>query len=373
MIKRNPPLVDKFKIVNYLTAIFLMFMGTVGSGIFVLPYLFYHSNQIFASFFLLILGAITLVLNLFYSKIVSSTSGDHQLAGYARLYLGPRFSLLASINLTLLSCGAIIAYSKLFSSFFITLLPVTISSTQIIYLALLSLFFFFKFQLSSRLSFIIPVFMLLIPISIFIFSFLFIGHTSYFINQVPNFSFFGATIFALSGFTIIPEIQEILLKGRQKLSLPLAVTLGTLLVIFIYLSFIFGVIRLAGSGVSIDTVTGIAGSFPALAKVISAFGLVVVLRASYGFLIILRELFYRDLKFSYFNSSVLSFSFCLLTLFFSSVSLISVISITGHITIFISALLICLIRLRLPHSFSTLFFTILIILSLFFGLIIALS
>ena len=365
------PLGDKLKNGSFISAVFLMFMGTVGSGIFVLPYLFSQSNLAFASFFLVVLGIITIALNRFYAHIVISTPGDHQLAGYAAKYLGQRFGLLATLNLLLLSFGAITAYLKLFQSFVTLLFPaIPPFLLFVFYFLLLSTFYLLHFRPSNRLSFIVPIFMLLIPVFLFCFSFSFMGHTSYFINRVPNFSFFGATIYALSGFTIIPEVQEILLgDGRNRHSLHRAVTLGVILVIICYFLFVIGVIRLSNNGISIDSVTGISRSLPVLAKIIAIFGSVVVLRASFGFLLILRELFFRDLHFSSLVSNLLPLSFPLFSYALGSISLITIISLTGDITIFVSALLICLIRLRLSNTFWTQFWVISIMISLSLGLL----
>jgi len=348
-----------------------MFMGTVGSGIFVLPYLFQQSNFVFASFFLVILGIITIIINRFYANIVVSTPGDHQLAGYATKYLGNKFGRLATLNILLLSFGAITAYLKLFQSFTALLFPTTPSFTLLtLYFLLLSLFYFLHFRPSRYIGFVVPLFMLLIPVFLFILSFQFPVTNYLFFSNPPGFEFFGATIYALSGFTIIPEVQEILLAHwHDRHSLTRAVTLGVVLVVVCYFLFTFGVISLSEGAVSIDSVSGILASIPTLAKIIATFGTVVVLRASFGFLIILRELFFRDLKISRQLSNFLPLLFPVLALLLRSVSLISIISITGDITIFISALLICLIRLRLVSTFWTQFWVISIMISLSLGLL----
>jgi len=345
-------------------------MGTVGSGIFVLPYLFYHSNFIFSVFFLVILGMVTGVLNNFYAHIVTSTKGDHQLAGYFRIYLGKKFSNLATLNLILLSFGAIAAYLKLFTSFigvlFPSLSPVVISA---IYLIILFISYRLYFHPANILDYVIPIFMLIIPVVVFIVSFFSGAPTNSFYLVSPKFSFFGATIYALSGFTIIPEVQEILLKDKKNShSLSLAVALGMMLVVLSYFLFSYGVIVISNGGVSIDSVTGLSHSLPLLAKIISTFGAVIVMRASFGFLLVLRELFFRDLRLPVFTANYLPLAFPLVALTLGSVSLISLISLTGDITIFVSALLICLIRLRLPTTFWTQFWVMSVMISLFLGL-----
>ena len=353
---------------RFLSAVFLQFMGTVGSGIFVLPYLFAKSNFLFATFFLVYLTIITAFLNHFYVEIISSTPGDHQLTGYAQKYLGPKFKLVTTLNLILLACGAITAYSKLFQSFFILIIPQCSAISSIVYL--ITVIIIFALALSREregLGFLlIPIFILLIPVVLFFIALnspLEIRNLSLEIS--PSFMFYGATLFALSGFTIIPEVQETLGSNKK---LFLAVFLGLILATITYFLFAFSVIRLSGPSLTVDSVTGLFRTFPVIALVLAIFGMVVTSKSTANFLIILRELFYRDLKISLPLSQMLPLLFPLVVLALTSVSLITIMSLTGHITIFVSAVIICLIRFRLPHNFSTLFISLLILLSLFFGL-----
>lgn len=354
-----------------LRAIFLQFMGTVGSGIFVLPYLFYHSNFVFSTIFLLVLGAVTLALNHFYSHIVTSTKGDHQLAGYSQLYLGRRFGKLASLNLLLLSFGAMAAYYKLFINFTQLLYPFSSPLVpSLLYLFILTVFYRLYFKPSGIIDIIVPIFMLSTPVTLFVLSFLYPLPSANLYTVSPSFSFYGAVVYALSGFTIIPEVQEILLKGRLRHSLPTVVNIGMLLVVVSYFMFAYGVVSISNGGVTIDTVTGLARSLPLLAKVMALFGSIVVLRASFGFLIVLRELFFRDLHLSEKKSDFIPLLFPLVAILLRSIPLVSLISVTGTITIFVSSLLICLIRFRLPTSFWTQFWAIAIMFTLTTGLVV---
>ncbi len=358
----------------FLSAVFLQFMGTIGSGIFVLPYLFHQSNFLFASLFLLFLALVVAALNQFYVDIISHTKGDHQLAGYAKIYLGKRFHLLAVINLLLLSFGAITAYIKLFSQFFILLFPsLNLNAGLLFYLIILFSIFIFRDHLNHNIMLLIPFFMLFVPIILFIYSFPFINHTSYIINQPLSFSFFGATLFALSSFTIIPEVGEILGNGptAHKHHLSGAVFTGLLLAVVSYFLYIISVILISGTNLSINSVSGLFLTYPLISRIIAVFGMLVTARASLGFLIVLRELFYRDLKLTRTISDYLPLVFPFFALLLGNVSLITIISLTGHITIFVSAIIICLIRLKISHNFNIQFFILLIIISLSLGIFIS--
>jgi amino acid permease len=358
---------------TFASAIFLQFVGTVGSGIFVLPYVFYHSNFLFAAIFLVLLGFVSGALNRFYCHIVSSTKGDHQLAGYAEIYLGPRFKYLALLNLILLSFGAMTAYQKLFSSFLSALFPVVGNYSPYIFIGLLGLAIISKFKINRFFSILIPFFILLIPIVLFFYSAIFINHESYSMFQSPSFLFYGATIFALSGLTIVPEIDETLRRGRPKKheTLALASSIGVALVVITYLLFSYSIVTLSGPSVSINTVSGLLVNSPFFALVISIFGIITTFRASLNFIHVLHELFFRDLGLSESKSVALSFAFPLLTLVAGSIPLLTIISLTGNITIFVSALLVILIRFELPRSFWTEFFAILVLVCLSLGLLIS--
>jgi hypothetical protein len=352
---------------RFVKATFLQFVGTVGSGIFVLPFLFAQSNFIFASLFLIFFVVVTATFDHFYVEIINATSGDHQLTGYAEIYLGKKYKFITTLNLILLAFGAIVAYYKLFSNFSILIFPhISLFSISSIFLIVSFLMFYFRQQLSQNIFVFIPIFMLVVPILLFIFSI-----TDYGIpissNIYPNFSFIGATIFALSGFTIIPEVRESL-GSNKKFSL--AVLAGLLLAAFIYFLYTFSIIRLSGPLLSVDSLSGLAKIYPGVTKILAVFGMIITLRAASNFLIVLRELFYRDLNIPKSVSNFLPILFPFLALSLGTVSLITIISLTGHFTIFVSAIIICCIRLKLPRTFWTEFGVILVILSLSVGLVI---
>ncbi|MBP9817621.1 hypothetical protein KBC75_02570 [Candidatus Shapirobacteria bacterium] len=348
----------------FLSAIFLQISGTLGAGIFTLPYVFVHSNIFFASVFFLFLILITASLNQFYGEIVLSTPGRHQLAGYAQTYLGKKFKRLATLNLLLLAIGATTAYQKLFSSFLVILFP-GFDYSVITFFELSILWFIFS-QSRSRSPLwhsFLSILLVLVPLFLFVFS---ISNSSFVISNLsysPNFLFYGPAIFALSGFTIIPEIKSKFL--------PQASLYGLFITSLIYLLFIFSIIRLSPTGVSSDSLTGIFINYPNVAKYIAFFGLLVTFQATQNFLLVVKELFFHDLAFSAPVSNIFSLIVLLSSVLLNPISLVLVLSLTGHITIFISALLICLIRFRLPHNFLTEFKLVLVILCFTAGLLAA--
>lgn len=338
----------------------------MGAGIFVLPYVFYHSNFSFAVSGLILVTFLVAQINLFYTDIILATPGDHQLAGYAGLYCGPRLRIIALINFLLLEVGALLAYVILSARFLTTLVP-ALSSTQA------SLIFFFAvviFHL-NRLK-ILGRYYQVIPILAVIFIYLLLS-AALFLPAVasakagPNWSFFGPLIFALSGFTIIPEVEELLRRHHQLLR-P-ASLLGLIIAALLYLLFSFSVVKLSFPHLSVDAITGLSQSLPLFGSLLSVLGLFLVFEASLNLLLVFKETFYRDFNFKESLAYLFSLLILVFCFIFSKVSLLTVVSLTGSVTLFLAALIICLIRLKISHPPLIIFRTFLILLVFLIGLV----
>ncbi len=86
-------------------------VGTViGAGIFGIPYVIAKIGFLPGIFYLLILSALVLILNLIYGEIILRTHGDHQLTGYGEIYLGKRGKFLATLAIFTAAYGALLAY-----------------------------------------------------------------------------------------------------------------------------------------------------------------------------------------------------------------------------------------------------------------------
>lgn len=350
-------------------AIFLQFSGILGAGIFALPYLFYYSNFTFATVVLVFIAVFMAILNLFYIDIILHTIGDHQLSGYAQIYLGSRSKFLSVLNLLFLGFGGILAYLKLASIF----LPLILPSVSQFWAAIFFLFFLGIFHLGQikicRFIFqILPVISLLIILFVFFLSLNFSPVPLD--NAAPNLLCFGGIIFALAGFTIIPEVEETLrFSHNKKVLLKVSSLIGLILATVVYFLFAYGIIRISGSNLSVDAIAGVFNIYPVIGQILAVLGLVTVFKASLNLLLVFKEVFYRDFKLPSTMSYDVSYLISFLTLFFINVSFIKIISLVGAISVFLSALLICLIRLKLPHTWLTNVLVYIVLAILIFGLI----
>jgi amino acid permease len=350
-----------------LKAAFLQLSGILGAGIFVLPYVFHLSNFTFTLLGLIFLVLIMSQVHLFYCDIIARTPGDHQLAGYAKIYLGPRFQKLALLNIFLLGLGVLYAYIKLASSFITAIAPViSPKSASLVFVFLVGLFHLSRFRVFKNYSQYIPPLAILIILLLFSVALQIPSYPQ--IPNAPSLVFFGPLVFALTGFTIIPEVEEILRSSpRKRRNLRLATLAGLLLAAILYLIFAFTIGRLSGPYLSVDSVSGLSGTIPLAAVLLSILGLFLVFEATLNFILVFRETFYRDFQVPRLASDLLAFSVFIFSYLFLRGPLVEVISLTGAVTIFISALIICLIRLKLNRSPKLFAKSFIILLILFLG------
>ncbi|MFA6250592.1 MAG: aromatic amino acid transport family protein [Candidatus Shapirobacteria bacterium] len=351
-----------------LIAILLQLSGILGAGMFVLPYVFSRSNFVFATFGLIVLAYVMIQLNSFYTDIILSTKGDHQLSGYSDIYFGRRLKILSLINIFILGLGALFAYLQLGTSFISTLLPLTPNLSTTIFFIAVSFFHLAKIPLLKNYYQVIPV--LTIFIVIVLLSLALQLPSPPLELAIPSWAFFGSTVFALTGFTVIPEVEEYLRPFPHKRHRLIASTIyGQVFAALIYFFFAFSIIHISGPYLTADVVTGLSYVSPNLARLVSFLGLILVFEASLNFLMIFKETFFRDFNLSLPNSYLLSFLIFAFSLIFLKVPLVTILSLTGSVTIFVSAIIICLIRLKINRGPKLIAISLLILLVFFFGLL----
>lgn len=354
---------------KFFKAIFLQFSGIVGAGIFALPFVLYNSNFYFSSSLLISTAIVMVLLNFFYISIISDTSGDHQLPGYAQIYLGPLPKILSLLTLGFLCFGGLIAYTKLAATFLNQILPaLSVPVLALFFIILVGFFHLRKLNSCKSIFQLLPIINLFIILILFLFSF---NSSIPNLNlQTPQISYFGSIIFALSGFTIIPELEETLrYSQKKKLLLHLASLFGVLLAVIVYLIFSYSVIRVSGSGITSDAVVGVFKNNLVLGYFLIFFGLMTVFKAALNLIFVLKEIFFRDFKKSENISYTLSIVISFLVLFFINIPFIKIISFVGAISTLFSALIICLIYSKKAKSGLANFVSIFILSALLLGLI----
>lgn len=335
---------------KFVRAVLLQFSGIVGVGIFALPYFLYYSNFFFSVWSMFLIAVIMGIVNVFYSHIICKTQGDHQLSGYADKYLGEKFKYITAIGLAVSGLGAVLAYIKLGSNFIEFLFPKT---------GFLSIGLFLLLIITGYLTKIKKIKRILdyLPFAIIFIAFLLLQIT--FKNQLPgidaqsfNISFFGICVFALSGFTVIPEMEEIL-RGEEKVEKKLmwSSCIGLFLAFVVYVVFSYSVVRLSGNNLSDDSVNGLAKTSYLLAWIVSIFGLLATFKGSVNFMGVFHEIFYRDFKKSARISKIGAIVLPLASLMLFNLSFGSIFGWMGAGSVFVSVFVICLITLKINKSY----------------------
>lgn len=309
-------------------------VGTaIGAGIFGIPYAVSKIGFWPGMIYLLFLGGMVLLLNLIYGEIILRTRGDHQLIGYAQIYLGERGKKLALASIFLGLYGALLAYLIQIGEFLALLFRFSHPSFfSFLFFGLGSLAIWRGLRLVSKLEVLIS---LLLAGSILLFAIAgapemrgenFVG-----MNLTQVFLPYGVILFALSGAAVIPEMEEILRKERGQLKK--AILVGSLLPILVYFLFTSVVVGISGPLTSEDAIAGLVNFLPAWIVSFGALLGILTMASSYLILgFVLREVWFRDLGFSQNQAFLLAVFPSMLLFLFGAKSFINVLGITGALS-----------------------------------------
>lgn len=334
---------------NFIRAVLLQFSGIVGAGIFALPFVLYNSNFYLSAWGMFLITLITLIINVFYIQIICNTNGDHQLPGYAKKYLGSKFKYLAAVSLIVSGLGAELVYIKFGSNFFGILFSTNKIISFLAFILLVVLGYLVKSKYIKNILGYLPF--VVVFIALLLFQIAFKNKLSVIGVESFNWSFFGVGIFALSGFTIIPEIEELLRQEANKeKKVILSSSMGLFLALFVYLIFCYSIIKISGVNLSEDSVSGLALSSPFLGKLISVLGLLATFKGATNFMLVFHEIFYRDFEIQEKLSKILAIGLALSSVLLFALPFVSTLGWIGSGSIFLSATIICLIRMKIKNS-----------------------
>ena len=283
---------------KFLATAFTLTGTIIGAGILGLPYVFAKSGFLIGLFWLITLGAIMLYTNLALGEITLKTPGNkHQLAYYAEKYLGKSAKKIMFFAMVFGIYSALIAY----------LIGEGLSFSQLILGSTsYAIYFAIAFWLIMTLLLqggikslkkvetwgVIAIIILVIGIFIWFLPSI----------NLPNLTFldfnkdlstiflpFGVILFALLGFTSIPELRREI-TGQEKL-LKKAIILGTLIPIILYI--LFSAVFVGVLGKNIEQVATL--SFGPLVVIL---GIFTMLTSYFVLSFSLRDLFRFDLKLS---------------------------------------------------------------------------
>lgn len=318
----------------------------IGAGFLGIPYVVAKSGLIIGIVEIILLGIILLVAKLYLGEILLRTKDTHQLPGLAKLYLGKGGSILMFFSMIFGIYSALIAYligeGESLSYIF------TGSTSYSLYFALgfwllLSFFVYHGIRALKKGESlgIIAVFVILIAIFI---SFLGKIQIENLITLNLNYTFLpvGVIIFALLGFSAIPEVLRELRRHNEKL-LKKAIIIGGILPIIFYCLFTF--IVLGFSGASTPEIATFA-----FGKIFVLLGIITMFTAFFGLSLALRDMYRFDLGYRKITAWLIACGvpliLYLIIRFFKLASFVDLLSIGGIVSGGLSGILVLLMVKR---------------------------
>ncbi|MFZ6036098.1 MAG: aromatic amino acid transport family protein [Patescibacteria group bacterium] len=324
------------------------YIGTImGVGLFGLPYVAAQAGFGLVVLYLLLGGAIALMVNRMFASVAVHTQGHHRLPGYAAQYLGSWGKPSAFLVQILGLYGALLGYLIVGGQFLAGLL----GGSVILYTFI---FFIFGALIIWRgTSSIGPVELILLFIFFAIIILLFVSGASHInhdnfkvIDWTHFFVPYGVVLFSLWGASIIPEIREQLQGDFKKIGR--VIVWGLIICAAVYLAFTYLILGVSGSETTSDAISGLQRVLGTnVLKIGYIFGLITTFTSFITLGLTIQKLFWYDYRIPKFRSWMLAVFVPLVVFVLGLQDFISVIGMTGAITLGLDGVLVTLIFLQL--------------------------
>ncbi len=333
---------------NFLYAIALLIGTIIGVGVFGIPYVAAQAGFGIALIYLIGLGAIILLVHLFYAEIVLKTPGKHRLVGYAQKYLGKWGKKIATISSVLGLYGALLAYIIVAGQFLKAIFNGSAFSWSLIFFLFGALFIFLGLKIIAQAELFMTLFLFAAMAVIFVFGW---GHIDWQNLQGLNFSYFflpyGVILFALSGATAIPQMGELVANKKLKS----AVILGTLIPIILFIIFVIVVLGATGPNTTQEALIGLQQILgPKIMFIGLIFGILALITSFLTLGLNIKEIFWYDYKMNKNLAWVLACFVPLFAFILGARNFIGVIGLVGAILGGIDGLIIAIIYSKIKKS-----------------------
>ena len=336
---------------NFWLAVFSLVGTTIGAGIFSLPYAFFKSGFIIGFLEFIAIVAAVLLIQLIIGEIALRTKGKKRLIGYTEEYLGYKWKLFVTISTLLGGIGVLLVYIILAGHFLSFLISQSAVSSSLIFFAVWFLFILVKPRIFGKTELIFSFSVISIIILISSFNVGYIDFNNFKGLNIDNILLpYGVILFAISGYYVIPEMEDII--GTSKRKLKKAIICGTLISAIVYLFFIFIVLGVSGNLTSPDAISGLAGVLNSRAILLlgSFLGLLAVSGASLSYGIYIKETLWYDFKINKWLAWFLVGAAPLALFLAGARNLIMVIGIIGALFFAFQAVVVLLIHKKSKSS-----------------------
>lgn len=257
----------KSNLYSHLLAIGSLAGTIIGLGMFGIPYVAVRAGTGLALFYLLVLGAVMAVVHLMYLEVTLRTRETHRLAGYAGIYFGERWKFISSVAMVVALWGTLLIYTIVGGEFLNIVLEPFFGN--VVFASSLA-FFAVSAYVVARPPRTIGKIEALFTLGIVVVVFWFFArglwggqiHTSNFSSiDWPNWlAPYGVILFALSGISMIPSLENILsreIQEKQRIHFGKIGILGTLIPMMIYAIFMVTVVGISGAQTSEEALKGL--------------------------------------------------------------------------------------------------------------------
>jgi len=279
--------------------------GTIiGVGIFSLPYIAHQVGFLFMTAYLAVMAVFMILIHIFFGEVALSTPDFLRLPSYARIHLGKWGERAAFFSQIVGSIAALLAYIVVGGKFLAGLLIPFFGGSELlynmVYFLLGAAFIFFGIKIISKIEFWGIVLFLFSLILIFGRGLAVFKWANIFLEPASGWNFllpYGPLLFALSGLSLVPEIEEML--GRRKRAIKKVISASILIPAAVYALFIILIMGISGSFVSKDAISGLSGVLGGnVAAVLFFVGVITTFTSFIAIGLTLKKIFWYDLKIS---------------------------------------------------------------------------
>jgi tyrosine-specific transport protein len=294
---------------KFFYAVSVLVGSMVGVGIFGLPYAFVQSGFWTGMVLLVCIGCATLLVDFMFGEVILRTHAQHQILGYAKIYLHPIHQKILFFSTVLLAYVSLLAYIVISGDFLNTLLSpffyAPSTTYSVLFAIVLSLVALKSIKTISQIELLFMCLFLVVTAIIFVMGFRSINPQNFLgIHQTNAGIPYGVLLFAFGGLLGIPFQRRILAGEERKLRY--AIILAVMGTGIMYALFTTIVVGISGLATTPDAVSGlfqfIGGNILVLTSIFGIFAI------STSFLMLAAGLintFYLDLNVKKFNAWLL--------------------------------------------------------------------
>jgi len=276
--------------------------GTIiGVGLFALPYVTLKVGFWVILGYFLVLGALVILVHLFFGELALKTPDFKRLPGFAAIYLGKRGKIVAYISTILGIFGALLAYlivgGEFLSELFSPIFGGDALFCTLFYFVIAASLIFYGIKAIAKVEFWGLVLFFIILFTIFFRGQPLIETQNLFPfpDRSAWFLPYGVILFSLWGAALIPETEEML--GNQKKMLLKIIPVAILIPVLTYLFFIYLVLGITGSQTTETALPGLRIVLgDGIVSLALLFGLVTTFTSFITLGLTLKKVFWYDLK-----------------------------------------------------------------------------